>query len=205
MNKEYWNERYHRAEYAYGELPNEYFKSHIELLPVGKILLPADGEGRNGVYAATLGWDVDSFDLSEEGQKKAVALAQKLGVNIHYQVSELSEIGFAENSFDVIALIYAHFPAPVKSDYHRRLIQYLKKGGTIIFEAFSKKHLEYQQKYLQIGGPKDAATLFSVEEIQADFADFEIIEIKEEAVALSEGSFHKGVGSVVRFLGRKLQ
>jgi hypothetical protein len=55
-----WNERFSNAEFVYGELPNEYFREQIDKLPVGKILLPAEGEGRNGVYAARLGWQVSA-------------------------------------------------------------------------------------------------------------------------------------------------
>jgi hypothetical protein len=47
--KEFWNERYANEEYAYGEEPNEFFKQELARLQPGRILLPADGEGRNGV------------------------------------------------------------------------------------------------------------------------------------------------------------
>ena len=50
--KDFWNDRYGRAEYAYGKNPNVFFKEQLDLLPPGKILLPAEGEGRNAVYAA---------------------------------------------------------------------------------------------------------------------------------------------------------
>ena len=66
--KEFWDQRYSQKEYAYGETPNEYFRNQITSLTPGKILMPADGEGRNGVFAATLGWKVDAFDISTEGK-----------------------------------------------------------------------------------------------------------------------------------------
>jgi hypothetical protein len=37
----------------YGTTPNEFFKQQLDLLEPGNILLPADGEGRNAVYAAS--------------------------------------------------------------------------------------------------------------------------------------------------------
>lgn len=58
-----WNERYSKEEFAYGEEPNQYLKEQLEKLDVGKILFPAEGEGRNGVYAAKLGWNVFAFDI----------------------------------------------------------------------------------------------------------------------------------------------
>ncbi|WP_339901057.1 class I SAM-dependent methyltransferase, partial [uncultured Cyclobacterium sp.] len=138
-----WNERYGEEDYAYGEKPNVFFEEKIEALKAGKILLPAEGEGRNAVFAAKIGWSVFAFDQSEEGKKKALKLANKNGVTIDYQVGDLGAVNFPQEEFDVIGLIYAHFPANLKSVYHKNLDKYLKKGGQIIFEAFSKNNLAY--------------------------------------------------------------
>jgi hypothetical protein len=40
---------------AYGEEPNNYLKEKLEKLNTGKILFPAEGEGRNAVFEARLG------------------------------------------------------------------------------------------------------------------------------------------------------
>ena len=60
--KEFWNERYSQEAYAYGTEPNAFFKSRIDQLSPGKLLLPAEGEGRNAVYAATKGFEVSAYD-----------------------------------------------------------------------------------------------------------------------------------------------
>ena len=201
--KDRWDERYRTDEFAYGEEPNNYLKEQLEKLPVGTILFPAEGEGRNAVFAAGLGWDVSAFDISTEGKRKALQLAEVHKVTIDYQVGELQALDYAEGQFDVIALIYAHFPADIKSMYHRTLDNYVRKGGWIIFESFSKKHLEYIARNEQVGGPKDIAMLFSIDEIKSDFANYDIIELTEKEIELNEGSFHTGTGSVMRFVGRK--
>lgn len=172
-------------------------------MPVGKILFPAEGEGRNAVYAATLGWDVFAFDISVEGRNKAIRLAEHNNVSIDYRVGELPTLNYREKQFDAIALIYAHFPPQIRSAYHKMLDTCLRKDGIIIFEAFSKKHLEYRLKNEKVGGPADLASLFSVEELQSDFRDYEIITLAEEEVELNEGLYHNGNGSVIRFVGRK--
>ncbi len=198
-----WNTKFGQAEYAYGTRPNAYLKEKLETLPPGSILFPAEGEGRNAVYAAQLGWDVSAFDISKVGQQKALKLAEKNKVSIDYQVGELPKLGYHEEQFDAIALIYAHFPPNIRSGYHKLLHSYLKKGGTIIFEAFSKAHLAYKKKNPSIGGPGDLDSLFSIEELQADFTDYEVLELKQTTVELNEGDGHVGTGSVIRFLGRK--
>jgi 2-polyprenyl-3-methyl-5-hydroxy-6-metoxy-1,4-benzoquinol methylase len=198
-----WDDRYSNEEFAYGEEPNNYFKEQVEKLNAGTILFPAEGEGRNAVYAAKLGLKVAAFDISEEGKNKALKLATANNVSIDYQVGELETLNYQAEQFDAIALIYAHFPAEIKSSIHKTLDKYLRQNGIIIFEAFSKKHLEYLAINDKVGGPKDIESLFSIEEIKADFPNYEIIQLEETEIELNEGLFHNGKGSVIRFIGKK--
>jgi SAM-dependent methyltransferase len=201
--KEFWNERYANKDFAYGEKPNQFLEQQLPKFETGKILFPAEGEGRNAIFASKIGWDSYAFDLSIEGKNKAEVFATKNNVSINYQVGEFAEIKFQENYFDAIALIYAHFSAETKSAYHKQLDKYLKPNGIIIFEAFSKKHLQYNSTNEKVGGPKDFGMLFSVEELKSDFNNYEIIELYETEVELNEGIYHIGKGSVIRFVGKK--
>jgi 2-polyprenyl-3-methyl-5-hydroxy-6-metoxy-1,4-benzoquinol methylase len=198
-----WDDRYSRKEFAFGEQPNQYLKEQLIKFPAGTILFPAEGEGRNAVYAATLGWTVFAFDLSAEGKKKAIQLASKHRVEIQYEVGEFQSVTYQAHQFDAMALIYAHFPADKKAGYHKTLTTYLRPGGIVIFEAFSKKHLNYNRVNEKVGGPKDMDTLFSVDEIKFDFDNFEMLELAEREIELNEGLFHIGKASVIRFVGRK--
>ena len=198
-----WNDRYANEAFAYGEAPNIYLKDQLQKLTPGKILFPAEGEGRNGVFAAKLGWTVSAFDISIEGKKKALHLAEINGVKLDYQIGELQTLNYQPEQFDAIALIYAHFPADVKSWYHMTLSKYLRKGGVIIFEAFSKKHLAYNAKNEKVGGPKDIETLFSIEEMKSYFPDYHFIELEETEIELHEGIYHNGTGSVIRCVAQK--
>ena len=198
-----WNERYSGDAFAYGEAPNIFLKEQLEKLNPGTILFAAEGEGRNAVFAAKLGWTVSAFDISEEGRKKALKLAENNQVTIDYQIGELRKLNYSDEQFDVIALIYAHFPADLKSIYHANLSKYLRTGGFIIFEAFSKNHVDYIEKNEKVGGPRDVNMLFSMEELKSDFSNYDIIEMEEKVIDLKEGAFHDGTGSVIRFVGRK--
>lgn len=202
--KEIWNNKYAVNEYIYGEKPNEYFKYAIGrfVLP-GRILLPAEGEGRNAVYAAQKGLKVVAFDQSEEGKNKAEKLAKKTGVNIDYQVGEFPDLPLMEEKFNAAALIYAHFAPQIRSEYHRLIGNLIIPGGIIIVEGFSIQHVEYQKLNPAIGGPRNIDMLYSKEMIQNDFSDFEPIELIETEIELSEGSGHNGMGKVIRFIGRK--
>lgn len=203
MDAKFWDERYKTDEYAYGEMPNGYLVEKLSGLTPGKILFPADGEGRNGVYAATLGWDVYSFDQSAEGKRKAELLAAKKGVTIHYDLAEMPAVNYQPGEFDAMALIYAFFSGDNKAANHKQLATFLKPGGIVIFEAYSKRHLQFNTVNPQAGGPRDEAMLFSIEEIKEYFSDFEILELQEQELEIWEGNFHGGMSAVIRFMGRK--
>ncbi|GAB2536933.1 hypothetical protein [Rufibacter soli] len=73
--QDFWNNRYHRHKSVYGAKPNEFFKAQLAGLKPGALLLAAEGEGRNAVYAAHQGWKVSAFDFSTTGKAKALQLA----------------------------------------------------------------------------------------------------------------------------------
>lgn len=196
--KEFWNERYAEADYAYGCEPNTFLKENISKLPNGKILFPAEGEGRNAVFAAQLGYNVSAFDTSEEGQKKAIKLAQNSKTSIDYKVGFLEDLNYSENEFDAIVLIYAHVPDNVRKEFHHKLLSLLKTNGIIIFEAFSKEQLKYNS-----GGPKEIKMLFSEEEVKEEFLNLKFSIIETTETELKEGKYHIGKANVVRFIATK--
>ena len=170
---------------------------------MGSILFPAEGEGRNALYAAQLGWTVSAFDLSDVGKQKAKKLFYKYNVKVDYIISEYDNLPFLENQFDIVALIYAHVPAEIKSDFNKKSVELLKTDGIVIFEAFSKNHGDYIRANPNVGGPTTESWLFSKEDILNDFSNFEIVYLNEEVITLNEGPKHNGVGSVIRFIGKK--
>ena len=199
-----WNTRFGQKEYAYGTLPNAFFKSAIDTYNVkGKLLLPAEGEGRNAVYAAKKGLDVYAFDTSIEGKKKAMKLAKENNVTINYEVGDFYSLDLLKEKYDAVALIFAHFTTDIVSDYHKKITELLKPNGMVILEGFSKNHVEFQKNNPKASGPKNLEMLFSKETMMRDFPDFEIIKLEEVEVELDEGIFHQGKAKVIRFIGRK--
>lgn len=201
--KAFWDARYSRDQYAYGTEANLFFAQELKKITPGKLLLPAEGEGRNAVFAALNGWNVTAFDLSEQAKLKALKLAEKNKTIIHYDVFPLEQMNYAEESFDAIGLIYAHFHSGKRADYHQALSKLLKTGGHVFIEAFRMEHPVYQERYPHIGGPSDSALLYSEEILQKDFPDFRIKLLQATEAELNEGDCHCGVGAVVRMVAQK--
>ncbi len=97
---EFWNERFSTDKYIYGKNPNKFFKEQIDKLKPGRLLLLGEGEGRNSVYAAIKGWEVDAVDFSQTAKEKALKLAKKNNVNINYTISNLTDFIPRENCYD---------------------------------------------------------------------------------------------------------
>jgi SAM-dependent methyltransferase len=193
-----WDQRYSVKEYVYGETPNVFFKNQLAKLSPGRILLPCEGEGRNGVYAATLGWSVEAFDGSELGKTKAIKLADSQNVNINYIIADASTILYPENSFDIVALIYAHFPALIRRQIHQKAMLWLKPGGRIILEAFNPDQLQNTS-----GGPKELSMLYTADMLKADFEGLSTDILATLQIDLNEGKYHDGIADVIRYVGIK--
>ena len=193
-----WDERYARQEYIYGTEPNKFLKEQLSLLKPGRILFPAEGEGRNAVFAASLGWETDAFDQSVEGQKKAVKLATHKGVNINYYIQSLNDWNPEPDQYDCIALIFVHLPEGLRQQVHNAVVKALKPGGTLLLEAFTLNQLPRTS-----GGPKTAELLFLEEQITSDFKDLIFTTFAETQSMLNEGPLHQGLADVIQLTAIK--
>jgi ubiquinone/menaquinone biosynthesis C-methylase UbiE len=193
-----WDERYREPEFAYGKEANQFLQEQLVTLPVGKILFPCEGEGRNAVFAAQKGWEVAAFDASQEGLKKATSLAAERLVAIEYQIGDALHIEYPIGSFDAIALVYAHFPSEIRQSLHQKFVTWLKPGGVILLEAFHPNQLQNSS-----GGPKLSSMLLTPEILEDDFATLETVLVGTATIVLDEGKYHQGKADVVRYVGKK--
>jgi len=196
---DFWDERYSSDEYVYGTQPNQFFKEQIQKIdPAGRLLLPGEGEGRNAVFAANLGWNVDAFDQSSVAKMKAETLAKLNNVKINYSNVDLGKFVPQKNFYDCAAIIFVQLPSEIRSGFHRKIIDSLKPNGKIILELFSKDQFGKIS-----GGPQNLNMLSTIEEIKNDFKGLKTIVISEENINLEEGDKHSGEASVIRFVGKK--
>lgn len=197
--KAFWNERYAPSEYAYGEAPNQFFQDQLPA-PFGdsRALFPAEGEGRNAVYAAQQGWTVYAFDLSARGQEKALQLATRMQVDLRYDVANVMDYEFPEMAYDLIGLFFVHLPPELRQHLHQKTVAALRTGGMVILEAFHP-----QQLGLDSGGPRRTDMLYSTETLQEDFSKLDIQQLQHTAGYLREGRYHQGEAQLTRMIAKK--
>lgn len=194
-----WEERYSAQEYTYGKEPNRFFKEEIEKIIPGRLLLIGEGEGRNAVYAAKLGWTVDAVDFSEIAKKKALTLAIENNVEINYIVQDLNQFEPKENYYDAVGIIYIHLDEELRRKVHGNVVKSLMENGQVILEAFEKEQIKRNS-----GGPKNVDLLYSLEDIVSDFIELDFKRLSKETVTMNEGKYHLGEAVVIRFAGNKI-
>ncbi|MBN1301635.1 MAG: class I SAM-dependent methyltransferase [Melioribacteraceae bacterium] len=196
--KDKWDERFANKEYMYGKDPNKFFKQEIDKLTPGKALFIGEGEGRNAVYAATLGWQVDAVDWSENARKKAISLAIDKNTTINYYLSAFNDLTIREDYYDLIVFIFIHEEPDLREKLHSLALKGLKKGGVIILEAYEKEQLKFKS-----GGPKNPEMLYSLEDIYNDFNELSISHFSKEIISQQEGFIHNGNAAVIQYVGTK--
>ena len=139
-DKDRWNSKYETEVYLFGEKPIPFLVDNVHLLRKGKVLDIAMGEGRNGVYLATQGFEVLGLDISEKGLEKAHNLAKKNKVTIETKVVDLESFTLEPNSYDVILCTYY-----MQKDLFKQFQSALKPGGMIVVETYNVDYLKYAQ------------------------------------------------------------
>lgn len=196
--QQFWDQRYQESEWVYGESPNAFFKAFIDQQPPGTLLLPAEGEGRNAIYAALKGWTVEAFDFSPVAREKALAGAAAKGVKIRYDLQDIA-LFKASKQYDMVALLYVHLPEQLRHAFHTAIYKSIKPGGFLLLEAFAKEQIGFDS-----GGPKDPALLYDAPSICQDFPFLHQLSCEQKEVILEEGPFHQGKAAVLRLIGQRL-
>ncbi|GJL79570.1 MAG: hypothetical protein NPINA01_25590 [Nitrospinaceae bacterium] len=161
-DKSRWDRKYDTETYIFGKTPIAFLVENLDLLPKGKTLDIAMGEGRNGVYLATKGFDVLGLDISEKGLQKAHQLAKAQNVEIETRVVDLETHTLEKNTYDLIICTYY-----MQRDLFPQFKDALKPGGMALVETYNMDYLKYSRF-----NPK---WLLNTNELLEIFKDFKVI------------------------------
>ncbi len=194
----FWDEKFSADHYIYGTDPNDFLAAQAGAIPKGKVLCIGDGEGRNGVFLATQGYQVTSVDSSKVGLAKAQELAAEKGVTLNTVVADLNDFDIGENQWDGVVSIYCHLPAPLRQKVHGNVVRGLKPGGVMLLEAYTPKQLEYN-----MGGPPVVELMYTADILRRDLQGLQFEHLQELDREVIEGTHHYGMGAVVQLIGVK--
>ena len=193
-----WDEKYSAEHYVYGKEPNRFLAEHAAELPPGDVLCLAEGEGRNAVYLAGLGFSVTALDRSPVGMDKAKRLSAEKGVEIETICADLADFDLGTARWDAIVSIFGHVPPDVRHEVYGSVHEALKPGGVLLLEAYTPDQLGRGT-----GGPRTADLLLTADLLRAEIPGLEFLYIEELEREVIEGTGHTGLASVVQLIARK--
>ncbi len=192
-----WNEKYSDPRFIYGLAPNDFLKQSVHhLTPSGKILCIAEGEGRNAVWLAELGFKVTAVDASEVGLNKGQTLAKSKGVKIDWIHADLQHYNPGQQAWDGVVAIFAHLPPELRSQVHADCVESLKAGGVLLLEAYTPEQLRFRT-----GGPSNPDWLMTPEMLEQELRGLTFERLQKVERQIIEGIGHTGTGSVVQVIG----
>lgn len=196
----FWNGRYDRPDYLFGEAPNAFLVSQCgRLTPDMTALVIADGEGRNGVWLAEQGLVVTTTDIAPLAVEKALALAARRGVSLQAQVTDLDQWAWPEAAYDVVVAIFIQFAPPDARDrLFARMKAALKPGGLILMQGYRPEQIAYGT-----GGPPQVDNLYTETLLREAFASLDIVHLESHDSDISEGDGHAGRSALIDLVARR--
>lgn len=193
-----WDERYSTEEYAYGKAPNNFLEENYNVIPKGKVLSLAEGEGRNAVFLAKQSYSVTAVDASQVGLSKARKLAEENGVSIELVHADLLDFDIGENKWDGILSVFCPLPSALRKELHKKVVAGLKPNGVFLVEAYTPDQLNHGT-----GGGNSADMMTSKESLITELDDLKFIHLVELERNVVEGIYHTGLGAVVQAIALK--
>jgi cyclopropane fatty-acyl-phospholipid synthase-like methyltransferase len=195
-----WNRRFEGDAFLFGTAPNAWLQAQAATWQPGqRVLCVADGEGRNSVWLARQGLQVDAFDISPVGVDKARRLARAQQVDVAFTVCDADTFDWGEARYDGVAAIFIQFAGPaLRARLFDRIVACLKPGGVLVLQGYTPQQLAYRT-----GGPPHLSHLYTAPLLRASFSALEIETLTEYEADLAEGSGHRGRSALVGLVARK--
>jgi SAM-dependent methyltransferase len=197
---DFWNNRFASESYVFGTRPAAFVEDNAHYVPPrSRVLVPADGEGRNSVFLAELGHRVVATDIAEAGLAKAQKLAGARGVSVEFRHLDLQGWPWPEAEFDAVVAVFIQFAPPAfRDEIFAGMKRSVRPGGVVLLHGYTPKQLEYRT-----GGPPLVEHLYTEELLRSAFADWELLRIEAYERELDEGEGHRGRSAIIDLIARR--
>ena len=195
-----WDKRFAQPGYLFGTEPAQFLRDNSQYLkPGSRAIAVADGEGRNSVFLASRGLNVVAMDGSPVAVEKARALAQERGVEVDFNVSDISDWDWAPAAYDLVVAVFIQFTGPQGRDQvFAGIKRTLKPGGILMLHGYTVEQLQHGT-----GGPPFKENLYTLPILERAFADMDILRLEAYERDVDEGRGHSGRSALVDLIARK--
>lgn len=196
----FWNNRFATESFVFGTRPAAFLLDNAHHLPPqSRVLVPADGEGRNSVFLAELGHRVVATDIAENGLAKARKLAAARGVDVELRHLDLQGWQWPDADFDAAVAVFIQFASPaLRDEIFSGMKRSVRPGGVILLHGYTPKQLEYRT-----GGPPIVEQLYTEELLRTAFRDWDLLRLEAYERDLDEGEGHKGRSAIIDLVARR--
>jgi SAM-dependent methyltransferase len=162
LDETYWNQKYDTEEFVYTKQVNRFVEALCGELTVpgdGKAIDLAGGEGRNAVWLASRGWQVENIDFSQVALDKYLQFASSEGMAANCVATCASALDFESTlaPVDLAVVAYLQLPEADLLVAVRRLLASVKPGGHLMGVWHSRDNLAGG-----FGGPRNPDVLPNV-------------------------------------------
>jgi cyclopropane fatty-acyl-phospholipid synthase-like methyltransferase len=194
-----WNQRFASEGFLFGEEPNQYLSTQVHHLKPGNALAIADGEGRNSVWLATQGMQVDAFDFAPNALEKAKQLAKKHSVHVNFFCSDWQSFDWKSAHYDNIVGVFFQFAGPQdRAEIFARIHASLKPGGVLLIQGYTPAQLKFNT-----GGPGKLDHLYDEALLTSAFANYQVLDLQTYEAEIHEGTAHSGMSGLIGFVAQK--
>ena len=191
MDSDYWDEKYSVDEFIYTKVVNRFVVElcgDLEVSGNRRAIELAGGEGRNAVWLAKRGWQVENIDFSQKALDKYLAFAKE------EEVAELCSANCADalefeplvGPVELAVIGYLQIPEVKLELATRRLARHVAKGGHLMGVWHSRDNLTGG-----FGGPRDPDVLPNVETItkalEGTGLEIQVLENRQGQIQTKEG------------------
>lgn len=170
-----WDQRYRDGSYRARPDATELLQNWQARLPRGRALDLACGAGRNALYLAACGYEVDAVDIAPFALERARVKARERGLQVNWIEADLDTFEPAHEGYDLI--VVARY---VNRQLMPRLTPALKPGGALLYEHHIRTEVE-------VDGPKDPDFRLAPDELRQQFAELDIRYYREGLVKDPDG------------------
>jgi tellurite methyltransferase len=178
-----WDERYRAGSYAARKYPTPLLADWEPQLPQGRALDVACGAGRNSIFLAGTGRQVDAVDISPIGLEHARQSAALRGVDVRWIEADLEAqpaMALPRGPYDLIVLVRY-----VNRELMPHLLERLGRGGVLLCE----QHVDSTE---DVTGPKSPAFRLRHNELLRDLmsvatSDYRVLYPREGLVRDPDG------------------
>ncbi len=148
--------------------PAPFLVENVGLLSRGRVLDIAMGSGRNAIYLAQAGFEVEGVDMSPEAVSTALKSAKEAGVTLKAEIADLeSDFHIQKGAYDVIICFNY-----LQRSLMPQIRDGLRPGGVVVYETFIIDQAQF-------GRPRNPDYLLKYNELLDVFRQFRVLRYRE--------------------------